>query len=94
MFATGSHDGAVRIWTKPPEPSEDAFGQVGTGANSPYPGLMRSESPEGESTVSAHDRRNGNENGLEGRAAAGSGPAAGGVSTYVRDLWSGRSRIE
>jgi hypothetical protein len=51
MFATGSHDGTVRIWTKPPDEEEEL--DIGlTSAMPTRPGspsgyaMSRSESPE------------------------------------------------
>ena len=44
MFATGCHDGAVRVWTKPPDDSTPEQEDMPPGTSSPYE-MDRTDSP-------------------------------------------------
>jgi hypothetical protein len=46
MLATGSHDGAIRIWSKPSEPDEselDVGGMIGMIGRTAWPSAMDNE---------------------------------------------------
>lgn len=68
MFATGSHDGAVRIWTKPPNSPYDTHAHDGaplTRTHSPFQmeEIPRSESPVAQQDMDSVDISDGPHNG-------------------------------